>query len=831
MTAEWLSAVYGDDVPETDWLSIFVRTTDGKISTRWARCDDYDAAADEIADGNADGDVWLGVATRKTKLARGRGGGTDLAHLPGLWLDIDIANADYHADDNLPANVDDARRLLARFPLAPTAIVDSGHGLQPWWLFSEPVPVDDDVVTLLDRWGSTWQARAAEFGWTLDFVFDTPRVLRIPGTINRKVNRTTGQPDAAPVVVVESDWTRRYHPTDIDDLLDEVETAGESPAISTQPSRSDGWLDQVIADYNARSSWDEVLAGHFERRHTDRQGITYWHADGAANDTGATTNANGTDRLIVFSGTAHERGWPQAPTSLDRFSAHVLTATGMHDDVDTRVEVARALQKSGYGPAPVERVDLRALVGGDATTTEIERTAGTVEGALADGFRGTDAGNAGRFDHLARGRIHFVHAWEKWIVYEAHGFWTIDTGGARIMDAAKLVPKRLFAAAAKLNGRDRDDLWAWAKRTEAATSLRSMVYLTRGTPGVLVDHYQLDRDPWLLNVVNGTVDLRTGQLLDHDPAHLLTKQAPVVYSERAVAPLWLECVERWQPDPEMRRYLQCAIGSAATGHPVEHLFVNIGAGGNGKSKFYGAVQRILGPYAMVPDKSLFVVARHEPHPTVKAGLFGARMLLAPETEQGDRLAESAIKELTGGDRMTGRRMREDFWEFWPTWTAFMHTNHRPRVRGTDEGVWRRLRLIPWEVTIPEHERDPQLADKLAREASGILNWIIEGAVAYHEQGLVDPASVRAATEAYRTESDLVARFLDETGYVVDTSLWTPSTDLAVAHENWCIDSGLDHRRQWQNTAEGLKKLGAKPARTGARGRHWRGLGRGTDVRV
>jgi putative DNA primase/helicase len=445
--------------------------------------------------------------------------------------------------------------------------------------------------------------------------------------------------------------------------------------------------------------------------------------------------------------------------------------------------------------------------------------------ALADGHRATDAGNAARLAALTDGRIRFVHAWQKWIVYRS-GVWDTDHGDALIGEHAKYVAREMFHAAASLDHTERDRMLRWARRSEAASSVAAMVRLARGIPGVIVDHPELDAHSWLLNVTNGTIDLRTGELRPHRADDLFTKQAPVAYQPAAHASLWAACVECWQPDPTMRGYLQRVVGSAATGHPVEHLFVNIGGGANGKSVFYGALQRVLGPYAVVPDRSLFVLTRHEPHPTVRADLFGARMLLAPETEAGAQLAESQVKEITGSDRMTGRRMREDPWGFWPTWTAFLHTNHRPAVRGTDDGIWRRLRIIPWDVVIPSDQRDPYLASKLADEAPGILRWMVEGALDWQAQGFDEPEQVRSASHDYRAASDTTARFLDEADLTIKPDSWTPSADLVAAHERWCEDSGLKHPEQWQLTSEGLKRLGAVPRkRAGQRG--WEGIcGRG-----
>ncbi|HMQ27620.1 MAG TPA: phage/plasmid primase, P4 family, partial [Acidimicrobiales bacterium] len=363
----------------------------------------------------------------------------------------------------------------------------------------------------------------------------------------------------------------------------------------------------------------------------------------------------------------------------------------------------------------------------------------------------------------------------------------------------------------------------WAKRSEEARSIAAMVKLARGIPGVVVEHRDLDRHPWLLNVQNGTIDLRTGELGDHDPDHLITTQAPVVYDPAATAPLWRQCLERWQPDPDVRRHLQRLVGSAATGVPVEVIAANVGGGANGKGKFYGALMHVLGPdYCAVPHKSLVVAQRHEQHDTVRARLFGVRMAVAAETEAGDLLDESKVKELTGGDLLEARRMNEDPWQFTPSHTLFLHTNHRPRVRGTDEGIWRRIQLIPWTVTIPEHERDLHLAAKLTAEAPGILNWITDGARQWHDQGFDVPDAIVRATAEYRTEEDHLGRFLAECCHL-DPAASISAGDLRSLYERWCSDTGEDAMppqalgRQLTNRGFDTRQVGR------ARTRTWFGL--------
>ena len=346
-----------------------------------------------------------------------------------------------------------------------------------------------------------------------------------------------------------------------------------------------------------------------------------------------------------------------------------------------------------------------------------------------DGHRPTDVGNAHRLLQHAGGRIRYVHAWGKWIVYQ-RGRWIIDEKDALVTETAKKVAKGLYALAAKTAAKDPDEakpIWDWALKSDTSGAIAAMIRLARGAPGILVDHEQLDADPWLLNVSNGTIDLRTGRLRDHDPADLCILQAPVAYDPDATAPLWESCVERWQPDDAVRDYVQVRAGAGATGIPTETVDVDYGCGGNGKSKFHGAVQHVLGPYATMPHKSLIVAGRFEQHATVVADLFRKRLAVASETKQAEDLDDESVKNLTGGDRLKGRRMREDPWEFWPTHTLVMFSNHKPTVQGRDEGIWRRLRLVPWQVTIPENKRDEHLATKLQAEAPGILKWIVDGA--------------------------------------------------------------------------------------------------------
>lgn len=447
----------------------------------------------------------------------------------------------------------------------------------------------------------------------------------------------------------------------------------------------------------------------------------------------------------------------------------------------------RAAQTPPPGCDPLTGELTGGLTGDDAAAADAP-TDGDDAAAASDGYRLTDAGNALRLVAFAAGHLRYVHAWGRWIVYQG-GRWQVDAGDALATDHAKRVARKILAAAATAaNPDERKRLFAWGIRSESSGAIASMIRLARGDRRVLTTHDELDTDPYLLNVKNGTVDLRTGLLRPHDPADLLTLMAPVKFDPSALAPRWLACIERWQPDPLIREYLQREVGAGTTGFPTETLSIHHGGGGNGKSKFFGAVQSVLGPYAVVPHKSLLVTQRHEQHDTVKANLFRKRLAVASETKAVDELDAEQVKSITGGDVMDARRMREDPWEFRPTHTLAVITNFKPAIRGRDEAIWRRVRLIPWDVTIPKDEVDTDLAAKLRAESAGILLWMIEGARRFIADGIDPPASVQIATEQYRSDEDTAARFVAEClvlgrGFVM-------SIGIKQELDRWCRDKGI-----------------------------------------
>lgn len=692
----------------------------------------------------------------------------------------------------------------------PSATVDSGHGLHAYWPIEDGHVVGGDITAaraLLRRFGRLVKLVAKNHHVKVDNVYDLARMMRVPGTNNCKnINGHGPIPVVAhsapggPLTMAELD--ERLTEAGIDEHDDDRAPNREAVSPPTDwlwaertcaygTKMIDGWKTDTPT---ARNPW------HYSNRIrlacAHRSGCIT-EADYQRADEILTARLT---ELVATTGTPRPLGRFEISGAVDR---SIEVAAAKTDD-EVRAELGHhAHDGDPWGTGGGQQAD-RRIEPGSAVDDRIRAF------RFPDGHRPTDVGNAARLLHMAAGRIRYVHAWGKWLVYQ-QGRWIIDEKNALVTEIAKEVPRGLYVLAAKTAATDPGEaklVWKWALSSDTSGAIAAMIRLARGATGILVDHEDLDADPWTLNVANGTIDLRTGHLREHDPAELCTLQAPIAYDPDATAPLWEKCVERWQPDDAVRDYVQLRAGAGATGVPTETVDVDYGLGGNGKSKFHGAIQHVLGPYATVPHKSLIVAGRFEQHATVVADLFRKRCAVASETKQAEDLDDESVKNLTGGDRLKGRRMREDSWEFWPTHTLIMFSNHKPTVQGRDEGIWRRLRLVPWQVTIPESERDEHLAAKLQAEAPGILKWIIDGAVRYHREGLNPPAAVRNATDQYRRDEDVIGRFVADV-LEFDPHAWCYSSDLKAELDDWCAEQGIATIPRMHEVVATLRQQGCK----------------------
>jgi putative DNA primase/helicase len=329
----------------------------------------------------------------------------------------------------------------------------------------------------------------------------------------------------------------------------------------------------------------------------------------------------------------------------------------------------------------------------------------------------------------------------------------------------------------------------------------------------------------LLGCPNGAVNLRVGKLVPSESSLFITKSTGIEFDPAATAPTWSKFLQRiFRGNPDLIPFVQQLAGYWLTGlTDPPFLSVLYGVGANGKSTLVSALSYAMGEYAMAAPPNLLVTRYGDRHPTELASLQGKRFVIAAETSEGGRLDEERIKALTGSDAILARRMREDFYTFKPTHSFALMTNHKPIVRGVDEGIWRRLLLVPFNEVIPAEERDTGLTDKLRAEAPGILRWAVEGARQFHENNcrLVLPKIVAEATKEYRTESDVLGEFLSDECEQGKLHTLAASV-LYLRYVDWCAENG---ERAMSKKALGLRLQGDgyKPVKDRRGNRSWQGL--------
>lgn len=407
-----------------------------------------------------------------------------------------------------------------------------------------------------------------------------------------------------------------------------------------------------------------------------------------------------------------------------------------------------------------------------------------------------DLGNARLFVKLHGANVHYCYPWKKWLIWDGKR-WKIDDTGAVERLAKNVADERWHDAQEKNDSALRE----FATDSASSKLITAMLKLAQSEPGIPVVPADLDRDPWLLNCANGVVDLRTGEIEPHRKSYLITKLCPTNFNPDAESyhfDKFLEAI--FKGSQPLIDFLQRYLGYAITGDVREQILAILwGGGSNGKSTLLNAVMDAVGTdYSLKAVADLLLAKKHDSHPTERADLFGMRIVVCTETADGRGMNEALVKELTGGDKIRARRMREDFWEFAPTHKPILCTNHKPKVRGNDHAIWRRLVLVPFEVQFwnpdkgetgpAELRQDKALPAKLNREAEGILAWLVRGCLDWQKQGLVIPEIVRAATASYRNEHDLIAMFID------DKCLCSPAcriraSELYTAFKSWCDPLG------------------------------------------
>jgi P4 family phage/plasmid primase-like protien len=442
----------------------------------------------------------------------------------------------------------------------------------------------------------------------------------------------------------------------------------------------------------------------------------------------------------------------------------------------------------------------------------------------------TDSGNAQRMVDMYGENLRYVAEWKKWLVWDGKR-WDMSSDGAPAMRLAYQSVQAIRDAARALIEQGNDDLAkkvrAYAEAAESSYSLRSCVTLAATLPEVRINFESLDNDEWLFNVQNGTIDLRTGVLRPHRQADLITKISPIDYDPCAVAPTWERFVgEIMCSSQPMVDYLQRWTGYMLTGSVREQaVMFNRGDGGNGKGTFFARLQFIWGKYAVMCESDLLLKSQNSKHSTGLTDLFRARLAVASETEEGRSWDEPLLKRLTGGDLITARRMREDNWTFTPTHKIAVQANSEPLVRSTDDGVWRRMHVVPFDASF-RGKPDRMLETRLVGESEGILAWAVRGCLAWQRLGLAAPEAVTKATNAYRASQDTFAQFVADCCYVHPEVRITRG-ELREAYMAWCTAQG-DYALPSKQFASRMRSIGLHEAKVkrdhaGTYERGWLGI--------
>lgn len=436
-------------------------------------------------------------------------------------------------------------------------------------------------------------------------------------------------------------------------------------------------------------------------------------------------------------------------------------------------------------------------------------------------FKLSELGNAERLVARHGKDIRYCHEWNKWLIWTGT-HWQIDLTG-EVERRAKETIRAIYSEAAEIEDEEkRAALAKHAAKSETNRAISAMVELAKSEPGIPVLSDQLDSDIWLLNCKNGTLDLRTGELRPHNRKDYITRIIPTEYDPYADFEEWAKFLHRIMNDnAELISFLQRAVGYSLTGSTREQcLFMLYGCGANGKTTFLEAISDVLAGYAQRTPTDTLLAKDTSGISNDIARLKGARFVVASEVEEGKRMAESLVKQMTGGEKMTARFMRAEYFEFTPHFKLWVGTNHKPVIRGTDQAIWRRIKLIPFNVTIPPEERDKNLLNKLRREMPGILNWAVMGCMDWQKNGLGEPEEVIKATNDYRSEMDVLTRFITDC-CTTNTQRSIKSSVLYKKYAEWSRDNNEFTLSQTKFSTR-MQEKGFSKIRT-SRGMVWEGI--------
>jgi putative DNA primase/helicase len=584
----------------------------------------------------------------------------------------------------------------------------------------------------------------------------------------------------------------------LDEMPPPVKAAAPRGNVEPKP-REDGTL-RPGEDFNLRATWEEVLGTMlgWKKLHVSGQN-THWCRSGKDAGTSATVNAD-MDVCYVFTSSSKL----PAGEALSKFGVY---ACSRHDG--DYAAAARELGKKGYGAAPrkpgtkaaadVEPEGRHDVDGGGEPVPEPLDADPRLATITSPRRRDTwnDLGLARRLVYQHGNSIRYLADQGVWMSWDGSR-WAIDPNGRGPAKAAKQmaddVMREFGGGFACSDGEDKVRA-AFVRSVPSAHRLRDILTLAATEPGVSIMSTDLDRDPHLVNLANGTLDLRTLTLRPHDPNDLMTERANVAFDPTASRPAFDAFLgEVTCGDKELAKFLQRALGLSLSGEVTHQcLFIHYGSGANGKSTLLDVVGKLLGGYAGPVAAEAIVTSaksavRERAHHM--AEMAGRRLVVASEPDGGMKLSEGLVKQMTSTEPVTARRLHKDPFSLTPTWKLHLTTNTRPIVKGADAGIWRRVHLVPWNAYFPPERRDRDMVAKLLQEGPGILNWLLAGYATARDCGVEPPPAVTDATLEYREDSDTLGQWIAEC-CVTDAAAITAVTDLYRSYREWAKDAGID----------------------------------------
>lgn len=452
--------------------------------------------------------------------------------------------------------------------------------------------------------------------------------------------------------------------------------------------------------------------------------------------------------------------------------------------------------------------------------------------AVVDEFG--DVFNAKQFALKHEGKLVYSPQRGMWYEFKCHA-WRADELRYVTQHAIEVTKDMLLDVAKKMIGaaqtgskaaiEEAEELLRHAKQSQNKARIEAMVSLAQTDPRLTVSQGLMDGNDMLLGVKNGVIELDKFAFRDGEPGDYITRLAGCEFDGDAECPAWLAFLAEVQPDPDVRAWLQRFAGYCLTGRVDEQIFVvNHGLGANGKSVFWDTLRKLLGDYATTAQFDTFV--EKNSNDSVRndiARLDKTRLVIANEGQHGARLDEGMVKQITGGDEITARFLHREFFTFKPKFKVVLVTNHKPVISGNDHGIWRRVVLVPWSVTIPTERRDRRLADKLEAELPGILAWALEGLQKYLEAGLSElPMALVKANADYRKDSDVIGLWINDCAEL-DKYAKTPLRDVYNSYKGWADENGHKPMAS-KSLGDRLKERGVTDVRIGAAGtRGWSGI--------